>query len=133
MNASEVLMEPRSVEYGCSFSTISYVGFMLITANTLANLVANLNANVNNNDDNNNNNNNNNMNMNTNGRRRQFPDSEANFYQFQDQELFSKQMITFLLDNNLQIGNVQLEICLLMFISTSFQQNLGKKEKLKSM
>ena len=109
MNASEALIDPRSVEYGCSFSTISYVGFMLITANTLVNLVANLNANDNNDNNNNNNNdnnnNNNNMNMNTNGR--QFPDNEANFHKFGDQELFSKQMITYLLDNNLQIGNVQ--------------------------
>ena len=50
----------------------SYVGFMLITANTVANLVSNLNVNVNsddnNNNDNNNNNNNDNMNTNNNGR-----------------------------------------------------------------
>ena len=58
----------RSVQSGCSLSTINYVGFMLITANTMANLVSNLNVNNNNNDDNNNdnNNNNNNDNMNTN-------------------------------------------------------------------
>merc|ERR1712156_609261 len=43
----------RSVDHGCSFSTISYVGFMLITANTVANLVANLNANANRNVNNN--------------------------------------------------------------------------------
>jgi hypothetical protein len=56
--------EARSVDSGCSFSTISYVGFMMITANTVVNLIAN--ANVNNNNDNNNNNNNNNNNDNNN-------------------------------------------------------------------
>ena len=68
MNSTLSTVDGRSVEYGCSFSTISYVGFMLITANTVVNIVSNLNANDNNNNNNNNdrNNNNNNNNMNVN-------------------------------------------------------------------
>ena len=50
MNNTRLLA--RSMEYGCSMSTISYVSMMLITANTVANLITNIN--VNSNDDNNN-------------------------------------------------------------------------------
>jgi len=55
-----------AVNDGCSLSTISYVGFILITANTLVNVIANVNNNVNNNNNNNNSNNNNNNNSNNN-------------------------------------------------------------------
>ena len=47
-------------------SSIGYVGFMLIMANTLVNVVSNVNSNNNNNNNNNDNNNNNNDNNNNN-------------------------------------------------------------------
>ena len=98
----------RSVDYGCSFSTISYVGFMLITANTVANLVANLNANANSNDNNdnsnNNNNNNDNMNVNNNAGRSFF---KERFYPDEldlEGHIFVKSNLEFLLKNDIDLG-----------------------------
>ena len=54
--------EESSGRNGCSMSSIGYVGFMLIMANTLVNVVSNVNSNNNNNNNNNNDNNNNNWN-----------------------------------------------------------------------
>ena len=80
--AEHIHMKPeaRSVDSGCSFSTISYVGFMMITANTVVNLIANANVNNNNNNNNNmNNNNNNDNNNNNNNAGRSFNPDEYNY------------------------------------------------------
>ena len=96
----------RSVDYGCSFSTISYVGFMLITANTVANLVANLNANSNDNNDNSNNNNNNNdnMNVNNNAGRSFFKDRNYPYELDLEEHLFVRSNLEFLLKSDINLG-----------------------------
>ena len=110
----------RSVQSGCSLSAISYVGFMLITANTVANFVSNLNVNTDNNDnnnnDNNNNNNNDNMNTNMNGRRSFDSQREVNDFGKNTKNIksspssvmvtdsFSKDSIRFILENNIDTG-----------------------------
>ena len=101
---------------------------MLITANTVANLVSNLNVNADNNDnnnnDNNNNNNNDNMNTNMNGKRsfdsRQGLNDLGKLHKrwyiwhidiaysklqlHSGKDPFSKESMSFILDNNISIG-----------------------------
>ena len=114
----------RSVQSGCSLSTINYVGIMLITAHTVANLVSNLNVNSDNNDnnnnDNNNNNNNDNMNTNMNGKRsfdsRQGVNELGKLHRDEIQlsiiqlhsgkDPFSKESMSFILDNTISIGKL---------------------------
>ena len=120
MDMDKMNITSRSVQSGCSLSAISYVGFMLITANTVANFVSNLNVNSDNNDnnnnDNNNNNNNDNMNTNMNGRRSFDSQREVNDFGKNTKNIksspssgivtdsFSKDSIRYILENNIDTG-----------------------------
>ena len=126
MDMDKMNITSRSVQSGCSLSAISYVGFMLITANTVANFVSNLNVNSDNNDnnnnDNNNNNNNDNMNTNMNGRRsfdsqREVTDFGKNTKNKNSSpslvtDSFSKDNIRFILENNIDTGRWMVDHCI---------------------
>merc|ERR1712020_2242 len=103
----------RSMEHGCSMSTISYVSMMLISANTLANILININNNNddNNNNANNNNNNNDNNNNNQNGRAmfyQNFSDfrrkkSQTEVEKMIREDPFSHKLMVHLLRNNFDL------------------------------
>ena len=81
---------------------------MLITANTVANLVANLNANANSNDNNdnsnNNNNNNDNMNVNNNAGRSFFKERNYSYELDLEEHIFVKSNLEYLLKSDINLG-----------------------------
>ena len=112
-------------------STMSYVSMMLITANTLVNIVNNINSNDANNNQNNNQNNNNNQNINQNNGRAMFYQNLSDFPHRKGkmeieklviEDPFSHKLLAYLLHNNQDLG-----------LSSSFNYSLNIKFFLRKL